>query len=135
MERLILASGLKQEQALRTLVVARALGFVGFLPVPDDARGDEPAGELELRRLESKLAEIRDADYFSILGVPKSAGRDEILRAYEVLAAEFHPLKFAAHPDPDALSRAKLVHSVLEEAAAALRDDRLRAEYARNLVD
>jgi DnaJ-class molecular chaperone len=58
-----------------------------------------------------------------------------VKRAYERLATEFHPLRFAGHPDASLQYRAQQVRDVLSEAARALADDKLRAEYARNLQD
>ena len=56
-------------------------------------------------------------------------------RAFELLVSEFHPLRFAGHPDPVLQQRAQQVHPLIAEAAQALEDDRLRGEYARSLVD
>jgi hypothetical protein len=44
-------------------------------------------------------------------------------------------VRYAGHPDQQILRRAQSVHEALSEAALVLRDDRLRAQYARNLVD
>jgi len=58
-----------------------------------------------------------------------------VKRAYAQLSEEFHPLRFAGHPDPALQQRAHQIRSLLAEAARALGDDRLRQEYARNLLD
>jgi DnaJ-class molecular chaperone len=70
-----------------------------------------------------------------VLGLGRSAGREDVERAFQHLAAEFHPLRFAGHPDSSLQRRAEEIQVVLTEAAHILQDDRLRAEYARNLVD
>ena len=132
-EELVLASGLRQDAAMRLIAVLKALRLIDLLPAPDEA----PAvtGEVEIRRLQAKFDEIQDADYFSVLGLPRSAGRGEIDRAYELLSTEFHPVRFAGHPDPQLQRCAQSVHQALSEAALVLRDDRLRTQYASNLVD
>lgn len=131
-EDLILAAGIQQDAALKALTVARALGMVGLhapsspAPVPAD---------LDLKRLEAKYEQVQEADYFSILGLSRSAGTEEVQRAFQALASEFHPLKFTGHSDPALQHRAQRIHELLAEAAQALGDDRLRAEYARHLLD
>ncbi|MBX5482446.1 MAG: hypothetical protein IRZ16_11515 [Myxococcaceae bacterium] len=132
-EELLLASGLRQETALRILAAGAALGWFEIEPAP--AQDAPPSAELELDRLEAKFREVQDADYFAILGLARSAGSDEVLRAFQHLSAEFDPLKFAGHPDATVLHRARVVHEALAEAAQVLRDDRLRENYARHLLD
>ncbi len=132
-EDLVLASGLKHDVALRALHVALLLGALE-VTVPQ-ARPPAPSPELEVRRLEAKYDEVQDADYFSILALPRSATSDDVRRAYERLAQEFDPLKFSGHPDAGLQQRAQVVLRLLEEAARALEDERRRADYARHLLD
>jgi DnaJ-domain-containing protein 1 len=132
-EDLSLASGLKPDAAFRALLVAKWLGLITL--APGTRRAAPAPGQLEERRLEAKYEEVQDADYFTILGLPRSAGADEVRRAYERLSQEFDPLRFSGHPDPTLQQRAQVVASLLEEAARALEDDRRRVEYARHLLD
>lgn len=132
-EDLALASGLKPESAYRSLMVAKLLGLID-LKLPD--RPSAAAGpELDLQRLEAKYDQVQDADYFSILGLPRDAGAEEVERAWLRLAEEFDPIRYSGHPDASVQQRATVVHGLIEEAARALRDDRRREEYARHLVD
>ncbi len=130
---LLLRAGIRQELGLRTLEAARQLGLLAIRYPP--AAREDALPDAELKRLEAKFLEVQVADYFSVLGLSRSAGSDEVLRAYELLSTEFHPLRFAAHPDPTIQLRAQQVHDFLIEASEALADDRLRASYARSLVD
>ncbi len=132
-EDLALASGLKADVAFRALLVAKLLGLIGLKVPPRTAVVTSP--QLDVKRLEAKFEQVQDADYFTMLGLGRAAGGDEVLRAWQRLAEEFDPLKYSGHPDAALQQRAQVVYSVLEEAAKALGDDRRRAEYARHLVD
>src|SRR5713101_7522189 len=82
----------------------------------------------------AKVREVEEADYFQMLGLPRSAGREEVQQAFAFLSSQFDPLKFVGHPDPKVLEKAHQLQLTLAEAAAALRDDDLRQLYAQNLV-
>ena len=132
-EDLALASGLKADVAFRALLVAKLLGLIE-LTVP--ARTTvAPSPQLDVKRLEAKFEQVQDADYFTMLGLGRAAGADEVMRAWQRLAEEFDPIKYSGHPDAGLQQRAQVVYTVLEEAARALGDDRRRAEYARHLID
>lgn len=132
-EDLSLASGLKPDVAFRALLVARLLGVITVKP---GARKAEPtSAQLDVQRLEAKFDEVQDADYFTILGLSRAAGAEDVRRAFQRLSQEFDPLRFSGHPDPSLQQRAQVVANLLEEAARALEDDRRRNEYARHLLD
>jgi molecular chaperone DnaJ len=61
-------------------------------------------------------------DYYDILGVPRSATKDEIKNEYRKLALKYHPDRNKA---PDAEEKFK----ELSEAYAVLSDDEKRAQY------
>ncbi len=134
LEQLLLGAGLPQDTALKVFAVARALGLLTLRPASERSEEEAP-GELDVRRLEAKFEEIQEADYFTVLGLPRGAGSEEVKRAHALLTAEFHPLRFAGHPDPALQHRAQQISTALAEAARALADDRLREEYARSLMD
>jgi hypothetical protein len=133
-EDLSLASGLKPDLAFRALLVAKLLGIIETRP--GTKKATEPSsGQLDLHRLEAKFDEVQDADYFTILGLSRAAGTEDVRRAFQRLAQEFDPLRFSGHPDPSIQQRAQVVANLLEEAARALEDERRRVEYARHLLD
>jgi CheY-like chemotaxis protein len=133
-EQVLLASGLRQDSALKLLAALAALGWVEVRP-PDVEPQPAPPPALELERLDSKFREVQEADYFAILGISRAAGTDEVQRAYDRLSTEFAALKYAGHPDANIHHRVREIQAALSEAAHVLRDDRLRLSYSRHLVD
>lgn len=127
-------TGIRQDAGLRALAVAEVLGLLDVL-APESAGPAELDAEVELERLRDKCAATEEADYFSVLGLPRNAGTEEVQRAHARLAAEFDPLRYVGHPDPDVPTRAARLLTLLDEAAQALGDERLRQAYARSLVD
>ncbi|USN45300.1 MAG: molecular chaperone DnaJ [Candidatus Woesearchaeota archaeon] len=62
------------------------------------------------------------ADYYKVLGVDRTASKEEIKKAYKKLAKQFHP---DINKSPDAEKKFKEVN----EAASVLGDDQKRAQY------
>jgi len=131
---LLSRTGIRQDAGLRALAVAEVLGLLD-VTAPEAPSVPELDSEVELQRLAQKTAATEEADYFSVLGLPRTAGTEEVQRAHARLAAEFDPLRYAGHPDPEVPARAARLQSLLDEAAQALGDERLRHAYARSLVD
>jgi len=127
-------TGIRQEVGLRALAVAQVLGLLEVVRA-EAAATPSADPTLELERLKEKWTAAEEADYFAVLGLPRSAGTEEVQRAHARLAAEFHPLRYAGHPDPEVPARAARLAVLLDEAAAALSDERLRLAYLRSLVD
>lgn len=63
-------------------------------------------------------------DFYEVLGVPRTADRDEIQRAYRTLARRYHP---DVNKDPQAEERFKEIN----EAFSVLSDPEQRARYDR----
>lgn len=71
------------------------------------------------------------ADYYEILGVPKTASAAEVRSAYLRLARERHPDRF---PDPAEKARAQDFFKELTAAFNTLSNDRSRREYDESLA-
>lgn len=69
---------------------------------------------------------VRSRDYYSVLGVPRSADAAEIKRAYREQALQHHPDK-----NPDRLQEATEQFQLIGEAYTVLRDPEQRAAYDR----
>lgn len=132
-DELAMVAGIKADAAYRALLVARHLGLVEVRPPAAGSAALDP--ELDVKRLSAKYEEVQEADYFTILGLSRAAGTDEVQRSFERLSREFDPIRFSGHPDARLQQQAQVIHRLLEEAARALEDDRRRSEYARHLLD
>jgi len=132
-ESLIAAAGLKDERGYQALAVAKVTGLIAMGPRGGRAAAATPPAA-DPDSLDAKYEQVQHADYFGILGLPRTAGGEDVRAARERLSRQFDPLKWSAHPDPSLLRRAQAVLQSIEEAARTLQDDRLRAEYARHLT-
>jgi CheY-like chemotaxis protein len=131
-QQLLLATGVSRDAGRKALAVAAALGWIELLP-PSQEEAQAETVEVAAARLEARWAQVEDADYFTVLGLPRSAGTDEVTRAFSRLSAEYDPLRWTGHPDPRVQARAERMQALLSEAARALSDDGLRNAYARSL--
>ncbi|MFO0662160.1 MAG: DnaJ domain-containing protein [Polyangiaceae bacterium] len=96
-------------------------------PPPQD-----PLDEEALRsRIKARLALVDEGDYFSILGVPRTATPYEIRRAYTALRRAFEPSRVLSPTTTDLAESLKLILEVLDEAFEILRDPTRRERYRR----
>jgi len=131
-QQLLLATGVSRDPGRKALAVAVALGWTELRP-PSQEEARAETVEVAAARLEARWAQVEDADYFTVLGLPRNAGTDEVTRAFARLSAEYDPLRWSGHPDPRVQVRAERMQALLSEAARALSDDALRNAYARSL--
>ncbi|HUM11747.1 MAG TPA: hypothetical protein VLT82_12425 [Myxococcaceae bacterium] len=131
-QQLLLSLGVARDAGRKAMAVAAVLGWIELhAPSAEDARAETV--EVAAARLEARWAQVEDADYFTVLGLPRNAGTDEVARAFARLSAEYDPLRWSGHPDPRVQARAERMQALLSEAARALSDDGLRSAYARSL--
>jgi curved DNA-binding protein CbpA len=71
-----------------------------------------------------------DPDYYAILGIAKTAGPDDIKKAYLRLARDNHPDRIR---DPAQKAEADRKFQLITEAYNQLRDEKARREYDRTL--
>lgn len=82
-------------------------------------------------RVKNRLALVMEGDYFSLLGVARSATEYQIRRAYEDLKAEFAPSRILTARNADLSTDVTTIHEVLDEAFDILSDAVRRERYRR----
>jgi hypothetical protein len=131
-QQLLLSAGVSRDGGRKAVAVAVALGWIELQP-PSQQDAQAETVEVAAARLEARWSQVEDADYFTVLGLPRNAGTDEVARAFARLSTEYDPLRWSGHPDPRVQVRAERMQALLSEAARALSDDTLRSAYARSL--
>jgi CheY-like chemotaxis protein len=121
--------------SLSTRQVLAALVEIGVLEVRIRAGAASPAADagVDLARLQEKLEQVRRADYFTILGLSRTATPYEIRASAQRLLADLDPDRWAGVSDPGLPERLAEVRQVVDEARQVLADDELRAAYLQGL--
>jgi hypothetical protein len=86
-------------------------------------------------RIRARRALVDEGDYFSLLGVSRSATSYDIRRAYSTLRNEFDPGNLLTPLTADLGEDLALVLEMLDEAYEILRDQVRRDRYRRALED
>jgi hypothetical protein len=86
-------------------------------------------------QVKARLSLVEEGDYFSLLGVPRTATAYEIHRAYLELRRGFEPTRVLNAATADLADDLDLIIEVLEEAHDILRDQARRERYRRAIED
>ncbi|CAL8101916.1 unnamed protein product [Calicophoron daubneyi] len=78
-----------------------------------------------LKKAQKLLKASKSRDYYKILGVPRSATKKEILKAYRKLAAKWHPDKF----DGDSKKKAEAKFVEISSAKEVLTNQEMRERF------
>ncbi|HTP49776.1 MAG TPA: DUF4388 domain-containing protein [Anaeromyxobacteraceae bacterium] len=133
----------EEARARRQRLLSRAMQNMGLRPMPAPAparpeamkeaagaRPEQSQAERAMRRaLEFVLPRIREKDFFARLGLPKTAGPEDVKGAYHQLVKQFHPDKYTLPGLADLQPALKDLLSALNEAYATLSDKARRQEY------
>jgi hypothetical protein len=134
---------LADDPAGESAPVLYALAELGILSIERvepraSKRQGEPPGTFDaldaqaLRtQVETRVGLIQEADYFALLGVPRSATSYEIHRAYVELRRTFLPSRALTAATADMADDLDLILEVLDEAHDVLRDPARRDRYRR----
>ncbi|MBS2027563.1 MAG: DnaJ domain-containing protein [Deltaproteobacteria bacterium] len=133
-EELIFASGLEPPAAVKLLHALKVANAVEVLPGETAAGEDGPELQIDLGRVHEKYEQVKNGDYFEILGVEREATSYEVRTAFERLAREFHPARFAGVAEPHLPGQLEEIARMVAEAADVLADDHTRRAYAQHLA-
>jgi hypothetical protein len=86
-------------------------------------------------QVKARLSLVEEGDYFSLLGVPRSATSYEIHRAYLELRHGLEPSRVLSAATADLADDIELIIEVLDEAHDILRDQTRRERYRRAIED
>jgi DNA-binding response OmpR family regulator len=90
--------------------------------------------EREIReRLAGKVGAMRKLDYFEILGIKRTATREDIKRAYFALAKEYHPDRHSSSRSAEARELAQQLYDLISAAHDTLADPTERERYVEEL--
>jgi hypothetical protein len=116
-----------------------ATGAVEVTPRKKSARGAASFDPIDAQAVRSqvkaRLSLVEEGDYFSLLGVPRTATAYEIHRAYLELRRGFEPSRVLNAATADLADDLDLIIEVLEEAHDILRDQARRERYRRAIED
>ena len=103
------------------------------LDADDGARAEVDALDAEAirARVRARMQLVEEGDYFSLLGVPRSATSYEVRRAFLELRKAFEPSRILSPDVADLAEDVRKIVSVLEEAYEILRDAARRERYRR----
>ncbi len=102
----------------------------GGEPVPAAQRRDLA---IDRQRVAAKHAQVREGDYFSLLGLRPDATSHEVLRAYERMRVDFGRTAIAEEVAEELASELAEIRELIEEAFQILGDDQLRDAYRESL--
>jgi CheY-like chemotaxis protein len=80
-------------------------------------------------RLDRMLVDMKQQNYFQILGIGEKAHQREISRAFEILKEAFDPARLPSHCPATVVSKCQRVFQEIEKIYAILSDDMERQRY------
>ena len=124
-------SKLPKEQLLRALC---ALLMVGALyPEGEEGKKEEPEDRISRKEVVARLTRAEEGNHYGILSVTPGSSGTHIREAYYFLARRYHPDRFRSGILQDLLESVETYFAQVTEAYNTLDDEKLRAEYDRQL--
>lgn len=107
------------------------------IPLPElkGLKKPPPSADSQLlTELKSRLESFRHKDYFDVLGVPRTAGAEQIQKAYFDLARQHHPEKHFRAASLPVRAVAEELYGVIITAYEVLSDEKERQKYLKKLT-
>jgi tetratricopeptide (TPR) repeat protein len=98
-----------------------------------EARGKRREAELSREECLGRLTLSSTNEHYAVLGLDRTARREQIREAYYALARRYHPDRFRSGPLADLLPRFEEFFSRVTDAYNTLSDPEMRAEYDRQI--
>lgn len=133
LKQVVVEGALDRQQSLAALYGLAQLGCIES----ESSRPEllPPDEQVDRKRLEHRIAQARESDYYSMLGLSPEASPYEIRRAYEGALQELTAERLAALGAQDLDEDLDEVRYILTEAFEVLSDDLLRAAYRQGRFD
>ncbi len=96
----------------------------------------EPKKDLDsafIDKVEDLYTRYQHLDYYSILGIGKSASQDQIRKAYYLIAKEFHPDRHFQSGSETLKNKLNTIFAYSTEAYKTLSDPKMKEQYDQNL--
>jgi len=134
LEDIVFSTGLPPVRVYHVATGLVALGLAQVLVRgAESAVGEEPADDIDRGRIRARLEQMRDCDYFEILGVSRFATPFEVERAYSRSRREFSSERFSDRLRAEYGEELTEIERVLEDARQVLCDTAMRDAYAYHL--
>lgn len=95
------------------VILFRYLAISTYQKILEHESNNQKAKE-GMKKAQKLLKTSNRRDYYKILGVPKSASKKDILKAYRKMAAEYHPDKFQGEEKVQAEKKFVLISAAKE---------------------
>jgi CheY-like chemotaxis protein/tetratricopeptide (TPR) repeat protein len=125
----VLALGAHKEDLIYK--VFHLLIITGFLQPKRESKAIDETSQIA--RLKKVLSDMKNQDYFAILGISRSAKSQDIKKTFYELAKVFHPDKIPKTASQELITLAKNVFAQMTSAYETLSDDSRREKYLKEI--
>jgi tetratricopeptide (TPR) repeat protein len=103
-------------------------------PEPPEAPVIPADIQAAIRETIETYGRLGQIDYYQLLGVTRTAGQEEIKKAYFKMARRFHPDRFGRHSDPELRDKIDAVFDAVTKAYRTLTSSDKRAMYGSKMA-
>ena len=130
-EDIIFSTGLGPNRVYQVAAILMLTGHIQTLMRDHRGFDLDIANGVDARRIEARLIDVRNQDYFAVLGLRSNATEYEVERAYRRALTEFSGDNFSPTLSQSYREALSEIRRVLDDAYEVLRDNRLRERYAK----